>query len=144
MRRRAVTRQRAFETLCSTLGIEHRLAPPRSPQTNGMVERFNGRIKDVTMFDQAKIWGRRCTAMSGFTTARLHNHPWAAKRPCKSLNNGTHSNRNCLRNSHIKSRGVTTFIFLKVECKSIKLTFIHLHCNPTPIAYGKIKTVCLI
>jgi hypothetical protein len=47
-----------------------------------MVERFNGRIKDVTMFDQAKIWGRRCTAMSGFTTARLHNQLWAAKRPC--------------------------------------------------------------
>jgi transposase InsO family protein len=47
VRRRAVTRQRAFETLCSTLGIEHRLAPPRSPQNNGMVERFNGRIEDV-------------------------------------------------------------------------------------------------
>jgi transposase InsO family protein len=47
VRRRAVTRQRAFETLCSTLGIEHRLAPPRSPQTNGMVERFNSRIEDV-------------------------------------------------------------------------------------------------
>ena len=98
----------------------------------------------VTMFDQVKIWGWRWTAMSGFSTARLHNHPRAAKRPCKSVNNGTHSNRDCLRNSRIKSRGVTTFIFLKVECKSIKLTFIHLHCNPTPIAYGKIKTVCLI
>jgi hypothetical protein len=29
------------------LDIEHRLAPPRSPQTNGMVERFNGRISQV-------------------------------------------------------------------------------------------------
>ena len=75
VRRRAATRQHAFDMLCSTLGIEHRLAPPRSPQTNGMVERFNGRIEDVTMFDQAKSWGRRCTAMSGFTTTRLHNQP---------------------------------------------------------------------
>ncbi|MBL3561219.1 integrase core domain-containing protein, partial [Rhodovulum sulfidophilum] len=25
----------------------HRLAPPMRPQTNGMVERFNGRIEDV-------------------------------------------------------------------------------------------------
>ncbi len=62
VRRRAATRQNAFDPLCSTSGIEHWLTPPRSPSTNGMVERFNGRIKDVTMFDQAKIWGRRCTA----------------------------------------------------------------------------------
>ncbi|WP_235191427.1 IS3 family transposase, partial [Palleronia rufa] len=32
---------------CADLGIEHRLAPPMRPQTNGMVERFNGRIEDV-------------------------------------------------------------------------------------------------
>ena len=60
------TRQRAFETLCSTLSIDPRLAPPRPPQTNGMVERFNGRLEDITMFDQAKIWERRRTAVSGF------------------------------------------------------------------------------
>jgi hypothetical protein len=46
-----------FDMLCTTLDIEHRLTPPRSPQTNGpplgdcgqspagqRVERFNGRI----------------------------------------------------------------------------------------------------
>jgi transposase InsO family protein len=66
VRRRAATRQNAFDTLCSTSGIEHGLTPPRSPQINGMVERFNGRIKDITMFDQAKIWERRRTAVSGF------------------------------------------------------------------------------
>lgn len=36
-----------FDQLCAALGIEHRLTKPRSPQTNGMVERFNGRISDV-------------------------------------------------------------------------------------------------
>lgn len=39
--------QHAFDKRCAGLGIEHRLAPPRHPQTNGMVERFNGRISDV-------------------------------------------------------------------------------------------------
>jgi transposase InsO family protein len=34
-------------TLCQALGIEHRLTKPRTPKTNGMVERFNGRISDV-------------------------------------------------------------------------------------------------
>jgi len=36
-----------FDTLCTALDIEHRLTPPKSPQTNGMVERFNGRIEEV-------------------------------------------------------------------------------------------------
>ena len=36
-----------FDKACLTLGIEHRLTKPRSPQTNGMVERFNGRIAEL-------------------------------------------------------------------------------------------------
>jgi len=39
--------QHVFDKACLVLGIEHRLSPPRHPQTNGMVERFNGRISDV-------------------------------------------------------------------------------------------------
>lgn len=37
----------AFDRECALLAIEHRLIKPRHPQTNGMVERFNGRISDV-------------------------------------------------------------------------------------------------
>ncbi len=36
-----------FGQLCAQLDIEHRLIRPRRPQTNRMVERFNGRIADV-------------------------------------------------------------------------------------------------
>ena len=36
-----------FDQLCQELSIEHRLTKPRTPRTNGMVERFNGRIADV-------------------------------------------------------------------------------------------------
>lgn len=34
----------AFKSTCRALGIEHRRTKPRTPRTNGMVERFNGRI----------------------------------------------------------------------------------------------------
>ena len=47
LRKRTATGQHEVDTLCSTLGIDNRLTPPRSPQTNGMVERFNGRIEEV-------------------------------------------------------------------------------------------------
>ncbi|MEJ5211145.1 MAG: integrase core domain-containing protein, partial [Burkholderiales bacterium] len=39
--------QHVFDELCAALGIEHRLTRVRRPQTNGMVERFNGRIEEV-------------------------------------------------------------------------------------------------
>lgn len=41
------TGRHAFDLTCAELGIEHRLSPPRHPQTNGMVERFNGRIAEL-------------------------------------------------------------------------------------------------
>ena len=47
LRKRAATGNHDFDRLCADLGIEHPLAPPMRPQTNGMVERFNGRIEDV-------------------------------------------------------------------------------------------------
>ncbi len=46
-RSRPPTGDHEFDQLCTTLGIEHRLTQPRTPQTNGMVERFNGRISEV-------------------------------------------------------------------------------------------------
>jgi transposase-like protein len=39
--------QHLFDRVCQQFQIEHRLIPPRHPQTNGMVERFNGRISDI-------------------------------------------------------------------------------------------------
>ena len=47
LRKRAHSGYHEFDRLCTDLDIEHRLTPSRSPQTNGMVERFNGRIEDV-------------------------------------------------------------------------------------------------
>jgi transposase InsO family protein len=44
---REPTGNHAFDKACAGLNIEHRLIPPKHPQTNGMVERFNGRISQL-------------------------------------------------------------------------------------------------
>ena len=36
-----------FDLACKSMDIEHRLCPPRHPQSNGMVERFNGRTSEL-------------------------------------------------------------------------------------------------
>jgi len=54
---RKPTGKHLFDQVCKAHHIEHRLTKPRTPQTNGMIERFNGRISDVlgtTRFDSAK------------------------------------------------------------------------------------------
>jgi len=39
--------EHGFDQLCQAFGIEHRWTQPRTPKTNGMVERFNGRVSEV-------------------------------------------------------------------------------------------------
>ena len=73
VRRRAATRQHVFATRCSTLGIEHWLTPPRSPQTNGTVERFNGPIEDVLQRQHVRSGDKL-----GLT---LHRYVWLYNRP---------------------------------------------------------------
>ena len=44
---RTPTGNHPFDKVCAIHAIEHRLIKPSHPQTNGMVERFNGRIADI-------------------------------------------------------------------------------------------------
>jgi transposase-like protein len=44
---REPTGNHLFDKVCKDNEIEHRLTKPRHPQTNGMVERFNGRISQL-------------------------------------------------------------------------------------------------
>nr|VFK20676.1 MAG: Integrase core domain-containing protein [Candidatus Kentron sp. LFY] len=54
---RQPTGAHAFDRVCAENHIEHRPIKPRTPQTNGMIERFDGRIAEVlttTRFDSSR------------------------------------------------------------------------------------------
>jgi transposase InsO family protein len=62
----------AFDQACTSMAIEHRLAPPRHPQTNGMVERFNGRINEL--LQQTRFDSRADLEKTLISYLKLYNH----------------------------------------------------------------------
>ncbi|MBR7634505.1 IS481 family transposase [Janthinobacterium lividum] len=64
--------QQAFDKVCTAMGIEHRRAPPRHPQTNGMVERLNGRISEL--LQQTQFDSRADLETTLLNYLKLYNH----------------------------------------------------------------------
>lgn len=80
---REPTGNHVFDKTCNRLKIEHRLISPGHPQTNGMVERFNGRIGDVlknTRFSSSDDLKQ---------TMNRYNHLYNHQIPQRSLSHKT-------------------------------------------------------
>ena len=80
----------AFDRSCAGLGIEHRLAPPRHPQTNGMVERFNGRISNLVAQTRFACAAELEKTLKLYLTTYNHSIPQRAlhhKTPIQTLKN---------------------------------------------------------
>ncbi len=78
----------AFDKRCAALNIEHRLAPPRHPQTNGMVERFNGRIAEVIGQTRFKSAAELEATLTDYVQTYNHRIPQRAldhRSPIQSL-----------------------------------------------------------
>jgi transposase-like protein len=66
------TGNHAFDQECAQQGIEHRLIPPRHPQTNGMVERFNGRISELVQ--QTRFASAEELEKTLYAYLKIYNH----------------------------------------------------------------------
>ena len=69
---RKPTGKHPFDQVCSEHNIDHRLIRPRRPQTNGMVERFNGRIKEVV--NQTRFQSSMELRDTLYQYCRVYNH----------------------------------------------------------------------
>ena len=87
-RERGPSGNHEFDQLCKALGIEHRLTKPRSPQTNGMVERFNGRVSDVLNTHRFVSGQDMQQTMVRYTALHIHQFPQSAlksKTPIQAM-----------------------------------------------------------
>ena len=62
----------AFDEACASIAVEHRLAPPRHPQTNSMVKRFNGRINEL--LQQTRFDSKADLETTLLNYLKLYNH----------------------------------------------------------------------
>ena len=85
-RERQPSRNHEIDQLCKELDIEHRLTRPRTPKTNRMVERFNGRISDMLnthRFDSALDLEQTLMRYVTSYNHRYPSPPSAANLPSK-------------------------------------------------------------
>jgi transposase InsO family protein len=58
-----------FEQACRDLGVEHRKTKPHTPRTNGMAERFNGRVQREVLGLTVASHGDLERLLAGFNAA---------------------------------------------------------------------------
>jgi len=113
LRKRNPTGKHEFDLLCSDLGIEHRLAPPQHPQTNGMVERFNGRVEEVLQSHPFHSGEELKTTLHRYVLLYNQQLPQSAlgsQTPLQAMKDWHTLKRSCSRNSPITFRDVTLSI----------------------------------
>ena len=110
----------AFDQACTSMAIEHRLVPPQHPQTDGMVERFNGRINELlqqTWFDS-----RADLEKTLLSYLKLYNHHISqrvigTKTPIQALKNWQHAKLELLvKRVYVQAR-LDNFAGLRRPCE---------------------------
>jgi len=85
---REPTGNHPFDQACLKHQIEHRLIPPKHPQTNGMVERFNGRISSLLKQTHFASQAELIATLEKYTHLYLYHIPQRAlnhKTPMQTL-----------------------------------------------------------
>jgi transposase InsO family protein len=110
-RTRRPTGEHTFDQACTEHAIEHRLTPPRRPQTNGMVERFNGRIAEVLQTHRFDSTADLETTLHRYVSLYNHAIPQRALghiAPVQALKNWHASHPHLFRKKVYKQAGLDT------------------------------------
>jgi transposase InsO family protein len=135
-RRREPSGNHEFDRLCTELGIEHRLTAPRTPQTNGMVERFNGCIADVLRahhFASGEDLSQALLRYVALYNPQLPQSALGSKTPLQTMNTWFASPPHLFRKRPYDRPGCDIFSY-PVQCRHG--VFLRSGCRPQT---GKIK-----
>ena len=77
-----------FDLLCNDFWIEHHLAPPQYPPTNGMIARFSGRIEELLQIQRFRSGEELVAAMHRYALPYNQQLPQSAlgrKTPLQAI-----------------------------------------------------------
>ena len=153
----------SFDRQCKALEIEHRLSPPRRPQTNGMVERFNGRISEVIKQTRFASAAELASTLNNYWQAYNHHIPQRALghvSPVDSLKNWHQKKPELFRKRIYKQAELDTYnvlfpailffccigtysinnnlddVFITVAFGALGYLFMRLEMDPSPLMLG--------
>ncbi|XZG71924.1 IS481 family transposase [Chitinibacteraceae bacterium HSL-7] len=109
------------DQLCAALGIEHRLTKPRHPQTNGMVERFNGRISEVLATHRFESGEDLAQTLTRYVW--LYNQQLALqhRRPVQAMKDWARERPDLFHKRVINHPGLDTYV-LDAPCPGMRRT----------------------
>lgn len=107
---RKPTGRHLFDQVCKAHHIEHRLTRALTPQTNGMIERFNGRISDVlatTRFDSSASLAETLTRYVRIYNQYIPQKALGHIAPIQAMKDWQKKHLNYLKRKYITSRDLT-------------------------------------
>lgn len=109
-----------FDRLCTEQGIEHRLIPPGRPQTNGLVERFNGRIEEVLQTHHFDSTADLDTTLHRYVELYNHHIPQKALghlTPIQALKNWQTSHPHLFRKRVHNLAELDSYTGVSIRCR---------------------------
>jgi transposase InsO family protein len=115
----------AVDPVCAEARVEHRLIPPRRPQTNGMVERFNGRISEGFATHRYRSGEDLKSALERYVRRYNHELPQAAlghRAPIEALKEWQQKRPDLFRKRVYQLTGLDSYVTLngariaEIEC----------------------------
>ncbi len=121
------TGKHLFDQECAEHSIEHRLIKPRKPQTNGMAERFNGRIKEIiqqTRFESAQQLEETLIRYLDIYNSNIPQRNLGHVTPMEALSKWRKTHPDLFKKSESNHPGLDNYVLLRCVVRRSSCAFL--------------------